>query len=131
MKLVKALTLLLCVFAPFLMAGYALSIVPGGLQALRNTDGVDWLWLILLGAMMLGVYYFLVVYVEDEEEITEAFLRLDRDRDGYITREDARSWPELLHSFDRFDTDKDGRLSWTDFDAFEHAVPLRVKKSID
>jgi len=127
MKVFKALVLLLCVFAPFLMAGYALTIVPDGLQALRNTDGIDWLWVILLGAMMIGVYYFLVVYVEDEENITEAFRRLDRDHDGFITREDARSWPELSSAFDRFDTDRDGRLSWTDFDAFEHAVPIRVK----
>jgi len=127
MKVIKALILLVCVFAPFLMAGYALTIVPNGMQALRNTDGVDWLWIILLGSMMIGVYYFLVVYLEDEEKITEAFRRLDRDHDGFITREDASYWPELLRAFDRFDTDHDGRLSWTDFDAFEHAVPSRVK----
>lgn len=129
MKVIKALIVLLCVFAPFLMAGFALTIVPDGTQALRNTDGIDWLWVILLAAMMIGIYYFLVVYVEDEEKITEAFRRLDRDHDGFITREDASTWPELLSSFDRFDTDRDGRLSWTDFDAFEHAVPIKVKRT--
>lgn len=126
MKVVKLLILLLCVFAPFLIAGYALSIVPNGMQALRNTDGIDWLWMILLGGMMIGVYYFLAVYVEDEEKIAEEFQRLDRDCDGFISREDASSWPELVGSFDRFDTDHDGRLSWADFDAFEHAVPIRA-----
>ncbi|HXY22232.1 MAG TPA: EF-hand domain-containing protein [Burkholderiaceae bacterium] len=129
MKVMKALIVLLCVFAPFLMAGYALTIVPNGMHALRNTDGIDWLWVILLAAMMIGIYYFLAVYVEDEEKITEAFQRLDRDHDGFITREDAGTWPELLSAFDRFDTDHDGRLSWTDFDAFEHAVPIKAKRT--
>jgi len=56
------------VFAPVLMVGYTLLVLPGGLQALRNTDRVDWIWLILLGAMMLGTYYFLVVYSLDKEK---------------------------------------------------------------
>ena len=64
---IKWLTTLTAVFAPFLVVGYALLIVPGGLHALQNTDGVDWIWLILLGGMMLGFYYFLVVYLLDKE----------------------------------------------------------------
>jgi len=71
---------------------------------------------------MLGMYYLLVVYVEDEEKIAEEFQRLDRDHDGFISRADASSWPDLARSFDRFDADHDGRLSHVDFEAFENAV---------
>ena len=123
---IKRLTVLTAVFAPFFMAGFALFVVPDPWQTLRNTNGVDWIWLILLGGMMVGVYYFLAVYLEDEEEIAEEFQRLDGDRDGFISREDAKDWPDLIRLFDRFDTDRDGRLSHVDFEAFENAVPGRV-----
>ena len=120
---IKRLTVLTAVFAPFFMAGFALLVIPDGIQAVRNSSGVDWIWLILLGAMMLGIYYFLAVYLEDEEEINEEFQRLDLDRDGFISREDATTWPNLSRLFDKFDSDHDGRLSRADFEAYEHAVP--------
>jgi hypothetical protein len=92
-------------------------------QTFRNTHAEDWIWLILLGGMMLAIYYFAGVYLEDEEEITEEFLRLDRDHDGFISREDAKNWPELSREFDKFDRDHDGRLSHNDFELFEKARP--------
>src|SRR5271169_4405513 len=91
---IKRLTLLAAVFAPFFMTGAALIVLPDAWQTLRNTNGVDWLWLILLGAMMLGFYYFLAVYLEDEEEIAEDFQSLDSDHDGFISREDAKNMPD-------------------------------------
>ena len=126
MTTIKRLTVLTAVFALFFVAGLALLVVPAPLQTLRNTDGADWIWLIRLGAMMVGVCYFLAVYLEDEEEIAEEFQRLDRDHDGFVTREDAKDWPELIRLFDKFDTDCDGRLSHVDFEAFENALPGRV-----
>jgi len=122
---IKRLTLLTAVFAPFFMAAFAFFVVPDPWQTLRNTGGVDWIWLILLGAMMVGLYYFLAVYLEDEEEIAEDFQRLDTDHDGFISREDARSMPDLLRVFDRFDTDHDGRLSHVEFESFENTVFAR------
>jgi len=119
---IKTLTIVVSVSAPFLMVGYALLIVPDGLQVLRNSDGIDWIWFILLGFMMLGFYYFLAVYLEDEEAIAEDFQRLDGDHDGYISRDDAKGWPDLLRFFDRFDKDHDGHLSHVDFEAFEKAA---------
>src|SRR5208283_1776427 len=101
---IKKLTLLVAVFAPFFMTGAALIVLPDPWGTLRNTSGVDWIWLILLGAMMLGIYYFLAVYLEDEEEIAEEFQRLDLDRDGFISREDTNTWPNLRRLFDKFDT---------------------------
>jgi len=122
-KSIKWVTMLVCVFAPFLMAGYALSVDRYGLQALHDTASYGWIWIILLASMMVGMYYFLVVFLEDEEKITEEFQRLDRDHDGFISPEDAKSWPDLIRSFDRFDADHDGRLSRVDFEAFEQALP--------
>jgi hypothetical protein len=122
---IRRLTVLAALLAPFFMVFmvcFALLIVPDGIQAVRNSSGVDWIWLILLGAMMLGIYYFLAVYLEDEEEIAKAFRRLDGDHDGYISREDGRSWPDLIRLFDRFASDHDGRLSHNDFEAFEKAL---------
>lgn len=120
---IKRLTMLTAVFAPFFMAGFALLIIPDGIQAIRNSSGIDWIWLILLAGMMLGIYYFLAVHLEDEEEINEEFQRLDLDRDGFISRDDATAWPNLSRLFDKYDTDHDGRMSRADFEAFEHAVP--------
>jgi Ca2+-binding EF-hand superfamily protein len=82
------------------------------------------MWFMLLAAMVLGIY-FLTVYTADEEEIAEEFQQLDHDHDGFITLEDAKSWPELRRSFATFDADHDGRLSRLDFDAFEHAAAAR------
>ena len=122
---IKRLTLLVAVFAPFFMTGAALIVLPDPWGTLRNTGGVDWIWLILLGAMMLGIYYFLAVYLEDEEVIAEDFQSLDTDHDGFIGREDAKKMPDLVRVFDRFDTDHDGRLSHADFEAYENAVYVR------
>ena len=119
----KWLTVLTAVFTPFFMVGFALLVIPESMQAVRNSSGVDWLWLILLGAMMLGIYYLFPVYLVDKENINQEFQRLDFDRDGFISRTDITAWPNLIRSFDKFDTDHDGRLSRADFEAYEHAVP--------
>jgi len=118
---IKRLTILAAVFAPFFMTGAALLVLPHPWETLRNIQGQDWIWLILLAGMMLGMYYFAGVYFEDEEKFTEEFLRLDRDGDGFISREDAKNWPELSREFDKFDRDHDGRLSHNDFELFEKA----------
>jgi EF hand len=122
---IKRLTLLAALFAPFLMTGAALLILPDPWKTLQNTSGADWIWFVLLGAVMLGIYYFLAVYLEDEEEIAVDFQRLDTDHDGFITREDAKNWPILLSAFTKFDKDNDGRLSHVDFEAFENTIFVR------
>ena len=122
---IKRLTLLAAIFAPFFMTGAALIILPEPWQTLRKTSGEDWIWFALLGAMMLGIYYFLAVYLEEEEEIAEDFQSLDTDHDGFIGREDAKKMPDLIRVFDRFDTDHDGRLSHVDFEAYENSVFVR------
>ena len=118
-KMIIRLTLLAAVFAPFLMTGAALLVLPHPWETFRDAHGEDWIWLILLGALMLGLFYFFAVYLLHEEDIAEEFLRLDTDHDGFISREDAKNWPELSRVFDKLDRDHDGRLSHDDFKAFE------------
>ena len=48
-------------------------------------------------------------------QISEAFQRTDANRDGVITREEAKIWTGLTRQFDHFDTDRDGKLSNAEF----------------
>lgn len=122
MKWIRAIAVVLAVFAPFIMVAYALAIVPDTLHVLKNLGGLDGLWLVMLGLMMVGTYYFLAVYVWEEDEIHADFVRLDADHDGYIARADAAPWRRLAKDFDKFDLDHDGRLSRVEFEAFEHSL---------
>src|ERR1700687_2518107 len=94
-KTMLQMTLLAAVFAPFLRTAAALVVLPHPWETFRDAHGEDWIWLILLGALMLGLYYFFAVYLLHEEDIAEEFMRLDTDHDGFISREDAKNWPEL------------------------------------
>lgn len=53
---------LTCVFAPFIVVLSAKLLLPSGVYIGKGPDALDWMWLILLGGMMLGIY-FLTVYV--------------------------------------------------------------------
>jgi hypothetical protein len=112
----------LCV--PLIMFGDALFKGQDAWAFASNQGFGDWLWFIMLDAMMLGMYYFVPAFIEHEEEITEDFAGLDRDHDGYISREDAANWKSLASSFEKFDADHDGKLSQVEFETFEHALPL-------
>ncbi len=50
----------------------------------------------------------------------EAFRRLDIDKDGFISRQEAAAQPEVAANFDKADSDRDGRLSFEEFET----VPL-------
>ena len=114
-KTTKLILIIFAVFAPFLLAVYALYISADPLVAIRSLSGIDWLWLILLGAMALGVFYWLF-FIREEEEITEEFMDLDTDHDGYITRKEASKWKYLARVFDKFDTNHDGKLSRQEYE---------------
>src|ERR1700687_4166728 len=118
-KMILRLTLLAAVFAPVLMNGAALLVLPHPWETFPDAHGEDWIWLILLGALMVGLYYFFAVYLLHEEDTAEEFMRLDTDHDGFISREDAKNWPELSRVFDKLDRDHDGRLCHDEFKSFE------------
>jgi hypothetical protein len=44
--------------------------------------------------------------------------RLDKNKDGQISREEASGHPKLLKGFDRIDVNKDGQLSRDELKAF-------------
>lgn len=46
---------------------------------------------------------------------TPEFAALDRDGDGYLSREEARGSPPIMERFTRVDADKDRRLSPAEF----------------
>ena len=122
MKILRACTLVVCVFAPFLVVGYALARVPNPVQMLQEFDGIDWMWLIFLGLMMVGLYHFLAVYLGEEDDIDSDFRQLDADHDGFITPNDAARWNVLARAFESFDSDHDGKLSRVEFENFEHSL---------
>lgn len=123
MKAIRGLFVVLSVFAPFLLVAYAFAQLPHALQFLRQFDSIDWMWLMLLGLMMLGIYHFLAVFLLEENGIQQDFDWLDADHDGYIRAQDAAGWTQLARVFDRFDSDHDGRLSRVEFEQFEHSLP--------
>lgn len=125
MKLITLGITVVALFVPLIMFGDALLKGQDALAFARNQALSDWIWFIMLGAMMLGMYYFVPAFIEHEEEITEDFEGLDRDHDGYISREDAANWKSLASTFDKFDVDHDGKLSRVEFESFEHALPLK------
>jgi Ca2+-binding EF-hand superfamily protein len=45
------------------------------------------------------------------------FDRLDRNRDGFISRDEAKDAPELQTRFSELDTNNDGKLSREEYDA--------------
>lgn len=115
--IVRSIVLLFAVLTPFLVVGYAMGIMPNFLQAVNTLNVIDVIWLILLGAMMLGVYWWLF-YIEEEEEITEEFMELDRNHDGYISRDEAEGY--LAEKFEECDADHDGKISRHDFELVMH-----------
>jgi len=50
----------------------------------------------------------------------EAFRKLDTDKDGFLSRQEAAVEPEVAANFDRADRNRDGKLSPEEFEA----VPL-------
>ncbi len=122
MKVFRSLVTVLAVFAPFLMIGMTLALVPSAMDRLSRFDGVDWMFLIPLSAMVLGLYYTLI-YLVDENCIEQDFRVLDVNHDGFITRDEAKAWEPLARQFDRIDTDHDGRISRDQFEHFEHSLP--------
>jgi Ca2+-binding EF-hand superfamily protein len=115
---------LFTVFLPFLYFGLAMAIIPNPLHVLAKVSGMEYIWLIMFGAMMLGLLYWMYSF-EEEEEITEEFRALDTDHDGYVTREEAcrvNRWNFLYEEFDGIDTDHDGRISRQEFGKFEKMV---------
>jgi len=109
------------VFLPFLLFGLAMSVIPNPIHLMGMTTGWEYMWLIMFGAMTLGLLYWLF-YIEDEGEVALDFEALDTMHYGYITREmvcRTNGWEHLCKVFDLIDTDRDGKISRQEFGTFE------------
>ena len=58
-----------------------------------------------------------------QPEIPPMFKELDRDKDGQITREEAKRSAEITASFDSLDTDHNGKVSILEWNAREMKKP--------
>lgn len=58
-------------------------------------------------------------YGADAAAYEFGFTEMDRNRDGYLTREEAREHATLDDNWDKADANRDGRLSESEFSAFE------------
>ena len=47
---------------------------------------------------------------------------MDANNDGFVTREEAKSYPMLTDQFDAADTNKDGKLDTAEMDAHRNAM---------
>ncbi|MBI2311840.1 MAG: EF-hand domain-containing protein [Betaproteobacteria bacterium] len=47
-----------------------------------------------------------------------AFRKLDADRDGFVSREEAKQWRDSAAAFSETDQDRDGRLNRDEFIKF-------------
>jgi hypothetical protein len=50
------------------------------------------------------------------------FDRLDRNRDGYVSRDEAKDAPELQTRFSELDVNNDGKLSREEYDALNRSA---------
>jgi hypothetical protein len=67
--------------------------------------------------------------VEQEQWIARqpTFSELDKDQDGYLSKEEAESWDVLSSKFDDVDKNGDQKIDRPEFSAFETQL---IKKSI-
>ncbi len=66
----RGVVLLASVFAPFLVMAGAYFLLPHGVYIGKSSDALDWMWLILLAGMMLGVYFLIVGVVLGNKKLT-------------------------------------------------------------
>jgi hypothetical protein len=114
MKTIHSIIALLSTFVPFIVVVAAIVLLPNAAHTMAKVSGIEWIYLIAIGAMTLGSFYWLVEL--DVAAIRERlFKRLDVDHDGYIRRGDVAKAKDLIKVFDEIDTDHDGRLSRIEF----------------
>ncbi len=62
-------------------------------------------------------------YGADADAFEYGFQSMDRNKDGYLSREEASEHEELALKWDEADTNHDGKLDESEFSAFEDSEP--------
>ena len=62
-------------------------------------------------------------YGADADAYEYGFESLDRNKDGFLSREEASEHDELSHNWDEADLNHDGKLDESEFSAFEDSEP--------
>lgn len=81
MKLLRALMVVVCVFAPFVVTGFAIARSAHPLELIQRFTSLDTLWFIYCALMMVGMYYFLVSHMTKPTIARPAFADLDADEE--------------------------------------------------
>jgi hypothetical protein len=55
----------------------------------------------------------------DKSTTKDSFSKLDKDKNGYISQQEAKSNKDLIEQWDTADADSDGQLEMSEFSAFE------------
>lgn len=69
--------------------------------------------------IVAAVMFPLSVAAGDKSTTKESFNKLDKDKNGYITQQEAKDYKELLDKWDTADADANGQLEMSEFSAFE------------
>ncbi len=62
-------------------------------------------------------------YGADADAFEYGFQNMDRNKDGYLSREEANENDELAQKWDEADTNHDGKVDESEFSAFEDSEP--------
>lgn len=84
-------------------------------MSMSGLKGTSQVWMFGV-ALCIGIP---VMAAEPAPESESEFMRLDSNRDGVISRQEARSSPQLADNFTGADIDGDGRVTGPEFAAFE------------
>ena len=66
-----------------------------------------------------GVALFSTPLFAEDTAQAKQFNKLDKDKDGYISQQEAKSDKRLSDQWDTADADSDGKLEMSEFSAFE------------
>ncbi|HUO43523.1 MAG TPA: EF-hand domain-containing protein [Burkholderiales bacterium] len=114
MKKIYSIVAILSIYAPFIVLATAIVLLPDAMHVMSKVSGIEWIYLIAIGAMMLGMLYWL--FELDVDSIRDQlFRRFDVNHDGYISRDEIAGESDLREVFDQIDVDHDDRISRTEF----------------
>ena len=69
--------------------------------------------------IVAAVMFPLSVSAGDKSSTQDSFNKLDADKDGYISQQEAKGNKKLIEQWDVVDADADGQLEMSEFSAFE------------